>query len=200
MAGHELVYRASLVDLHHPADGRLVDVGELQHQAGEAEVAAERDDERRQPEPGDQRPLDEPEEAHRRQPAEDPQPPRQRDRRRDQLRDHERADAGAKADRQVDLAQQQHEDLGRAEHDEQRCLDHQVDEVLGGQELRALDLEEDHDRDQADEHGHGAGLTVLDPLPPCLEVLADRGRQHLWRRRGQLLVCDRGRWRVWSLR
>ena len=41
------------------------------------------------------------------------------------------ADAGDEADRQIDLAEQQDEDLAHAEQHEHRALHQQVDEVAG---------------------------------------------------------------------
>jgi hypothetical protein len=72
----------------------------------EGQLAAERHDERRQPELGDQRSLDQSEEPNRRHAADDPDPPGQVDRWGYQLGDHEAADAHAVADAQVDLGEQ----------------------------------------------------------------------------------------------
>ena len=53
----------------------------------------------------------------------------------DQLGDDDAADAADEADRQVDLAEQQREDLAHGQQHEDRALDQQVDEVAGGQEV-----------------------------------------------------------------
>ena len=71
------------------------------------------------------------------------------------LRPHQQrsdgADARVVADRQVDLAEQQYEHLGHAEHDERGALDQQVDEVAGRQEQRVLRTwKKIDDRDQAE--------------------------------------------------
>ena len=47
-----------------------------------------------------------------------------------------RADRARVADREVDLAEQQHEHLGHAEHDEGAGLLEQVDQVAGREEHR----------------------------------------------------------------
>ena len=86
--------------------------------------------------------------------------------------DH-RADGRVEPDRQVDLAEQQHEDLRHAEQDERHALGHQVDQVARGKEQRVLDLEEHHDRDQAEDDRQRAALPVPDPPPPDARVLAD---------------------------
>ena len=76
------------------------------------------------------------------------------------------ADAGDEPDRQVDLAEQQHEDLGHRQQHEHGSLDEQVDEVAGGQELRVEGLEDDRDEHQADDDRQDAALAGLDPREP----------------------------------
>ncbi len=134
VAVHELVDRARRVHLDHPADRRRVDVGELEHDAEEGQLTTQRDDERRQPQPRDQRPLNHAQEPHGQDAADDAEPPGQVDRRGDQLGDDEAADAHAVADAQVDLGEQQDERLGRAEQYVDRGLLEQVDQVLIGEE------------------------------------------------------------------
>ena len=53
-----------------------------------------------------------------------------------ELRDDQRADAGEVADREVDLAEQQHEDDAVGEHRRAGRLGDQVDEVDGREEVR----------------------------------------------------------------
>ena len=64
-----------------------------------------------------------------------------------QLRHDERADAGEVADREVDLAEQQHEDDAEREHRRAGALGDQVVEVDGGEEVRRREAEEDDDDD-----------------------------------------------------
>ncbi len=87
------------------------------------------------------------------------------------------ADAGHVADRQVDLPEHQHPDLGHAQQDEHRALDQEVDQVPGGQEDRVLDLEDDDEEDEAAEDGEHAALATADPLADHPDVLAQRSAQ-----------------------
>ena len=108
-------------------------------------------------------------------------------RQRQQPARNDRADHGGVADRQVDLAQQQHEDFGHAQHDDPRGLGHQVDQVSRGQEERAAHLEVDDDGDQPDDDRKRAALPATDPPPPDSGVLTERvgddlGSGHLGRR------------------
>ena len=93
-----------------------------------------------------------------------------------QQRGEHAADAGDEADRQVDLAQQQHEDDAHGDDRVRRRLDDQVDEVAGGQEAVVLRLEDDRDEDQADDDRQRAELAGLDVGPPAARVGADACR------------------------
>src|SRR5579875_2507121 len=73
--------------------------------------------------------------------------------------------------REIDLAEQQHEDLGHAEHHEHGALLEQVDDVAGGQELRVEPLEHDHDDDQGQDDRQDAAVTALEPQPDAAGVL-----------------------------
>src|SRR3954452_1739122 len=75
------------------------------------------------------------------------------------------------ADRQVDLAQQQHEDDPHADGREGGRLDDEVDEVASGEEVRVLRLEDDPDDDQADDDRQRAQLAGLDADPPAAGVV-----------------------------
>ena len=66
------------------------------------------------------------------------------------------------ADRKVDLAEQQDEDLADRQDDEHRALVEQVDEVARREEdvVRAHDLEDDRDGDEGDHDGQDAGVAA----------------------------------------
>jgi hypothetical protein len=129
------------------------------------------------------------EERAGREAQDDGDPPRQRVGR---PQGHGRTDRGVVADGQVDLAEQQDEDLGHAQQDERDALDHQVDQVARGQEQVAAHLEEDDDRDQAQDDGQRAALTVSDPLDPDTRVLTHRVGDQL-RRPGHYRIVGRVR-------
>ncbi len=100
---------------------------------------------------------------------------------------HVQGDDGAAGRRepggQVDLPEQQHEHLGHAQGDDERGLGHQVDQVARGEEQRAPDLEEQHDRDQAEDDRQRAALPAANPLEQDPHVLADRSGHQLRRSR-----------------
>ena len=68
-----------------------------------------------------------------------------------QLRHDERTDAREVPDRQVDLAEQQHEDDTEGEHRRTGHLVDQIGEVDGREEVRRRQAEEDDDEDLADD-------------------------------------------------
>ena len=86
-----------------------------------------------------------------------------------QLGDDERPDPGEVADREVDLAEQEHEDDAEREHRGAGRLVDQVDEVDGGEEVRRREPEDDDDEDLADDdrrRAEVAGAQVQPgPLP-----------------------------------
>src|ERR1700758_2115781 len=68
-----------------------------------------------------------------------------------QLGDRERADPRDVADRQVDLAEQEDEDDAVGQHRRAGHLDDDVAEVLGREEVRRLEAEEDDDEDECED-------------------------------------------------
>ena len=113
---------------------------QLDHDALEAEQAGQRDDERGQPEPGDQRALKRAEGGGGDKRGEDRRPPRPGDFRLHEYGHDGRPDPGDVAQRKIDLAEQQHEHLAHADQHEHRALHEQVDEVAGGEEFGVLDF------------------------------------------------------------
>lgn len=81
-------------------------------------------------------------------------------------------DAAGDAGGQVDLAQQQDEHEGHAQHDEARGLVHEVREVAGGEEVGAQDREEDAEDDESADRRQSAHLAAADALPPGVDLLA----------------------------
>src|SRR5581483_5383825 len=109
-----------------------------------------------------------------------------------ELGDDQRPDAGEVADRQVDLAEEQHEDDTEREHRRADGLVDEVDHVGGGEEVRRREAEDDHDGDLADddrERAEIAGAEVeLCPRPHACE--AARELLLLERRRAAVLPND----------
>ena len=70
------------------------------------------------------------------------------------------------ADRQVDLAEQQHEHDPHRDRRVGRRLHDQVDEVAGGEEAVVLALEDDRDDDQAEDDRQRSELARADVGPP----------------------------------
>ena len=83
------------------------------------------------------------------------------------------ADAAHEADRQVDLAEQQGEDLAHGQQHEDRALDQQVDQVAGGEEVRVQGLEDDRDEEQADDDRQHAALAAPQPDHQRPDVVAE---------------------------
>ena len=79
------------------------------------------------------------------------------------------------ADRQVDLAEQQHEDDAHGDRGVGRRLHDQVHEVRGREEAVVLRLEDDRDDDQPEDDRERAELARLDVGPPALRDVAQRG-------------------------
>src|SRR5580700_9842521 len=152
--------------------GGLVD--DVQQEAQPGQLAGQRDHEGRQPEPGDDDALDgAPDRGHG-------QADQHRERPRPGIRRHQhpagehRADRRGEADRQVDLAEQQDEHLGHAQHHDPRGLGNQVDQVARGQEQGVAGLEVDDDGHQAEQDGQEAAVAAAHPDQEDLGVLAER--------------------------
>src|SRR5207249_11644033 len=78
-------------------------------------------------------------------------------------------------DRKVDLAKQEDEDHAEGEHGQAGHLDDDVVEVVGGEEIRRLEAEEDDDYSQTDDDWQDAEVpcpqVVVGPAPePCLRL------------------------------
>ena len=136
---------------------------DLQEHALPEEEPGERDDERGQADPRDDRALEDADPGAGEQRGGDRGPPRPAVRRACEVGHDHPAEAGDEPDREVDLAEQQDEDLAHREQAEDRGLDEQVDEVAGGQELRVERLEEDRDQDQPRDDRQDPALAGLDP-------------------------------------
>src|SRR5438046_7665207 len=79
-----------------------------------------------------------------------------------ELRHGQRRDSAQVPDREVDLAQQQHEDDAEGEHCRARHLDDDVVEVVGGEEVGWLEAGEDEDERQPDGDGKDSGVGGVD--------------------------------------
>ena len=134
--------------------------GQGHHEGGQADL-------------DDQEPLERADGGGRHQPKDDGRPPGQVVRRRDEDGGDHRPDAGDEPNREIDLAENQHPDLGHAEEDEDRTLDEQVGDVAGREEDRVLDLEDHHQDDEPGDDGEDAALAVSDALGPGCGVLAE---------------------------
>ena len=157
-----------------------VAVDQVEQQAGQAELAGQGHDERRQPELGDEDALQRAVGGGDRERGEDGGPPRVAEGEHPQRDDG--AAGGGEAGGEVDLAEQQHEDLGHAEGDDERRLGHQVDQVARRQEQRVLDLEDDHDDDQADDDRQRAALARAHAPADDPQVVAERVGEQVGRR------------------
>ena len=137
--------------------------------------ARERHDERGQPQARDDLALHEADRGADREAAGDRRGPAEVERRVGEDHGHGAADRTGEAERQVDLAEQQHEDLGHAEDDELGGLLEEVDQVRRGEEPRAQDLEDDDDRDQAEHDRQRAALAAANALHPGVTYSRERG-------------------------
>ena len=130
------------------------------------EEAGQRDDERRDTDVGDDRPLGSPDcradgecrgDRHESSPR-DLVPTR----RIHELGRREGTDPGHVADREVDLAEQEDEHDAVGEHRGPGHLDDDVDEVLRGEEVGRLEAEEDDDEDLPEDDREDAEIARLD--------------------------------------
>ena len=143
---------------------------------------AERDDERRHPQPGHERSLDGANRSAGEQRHDDRRPPRKiRAARLHKLGHHDAAKPHDQADREVDLAEEQGEDLSHRQHHVHGALLEEVDQVLRRQELSVRDLEADGDHHDGQDHGQDTAVATADPEPRGPEVLAERlGEEPSW--------------------
>jgi hypothetical protein len=74
----------------------------------------------------------------------------------------------------VDLAEQQDEAFADPQEHNDGRLDEEVDEVPIREEQRALDLEDDDDRDERTEYRQHTALASPNPPPPREEVVPER--------------------------
>ncbi len=137
------------------------------------EEAGERDDERGQTDPRDDRSLEHADSRAGEERGRNCRIPGPAvGRAREVGHDHP-AEAGDEPDREVDLAEEQDEDLPHRQQAEDRSLDEQVDEVAGGQELVVEGLEQDRDQDHPCDDRQDPALAGLEPRERGSEVLAD---------------------------
>jgi len=102
--------------------------------------------------------------------------------------EHAGGDTSGVAGRQVDLAQQEHEDQAHREHRDRRPLQDQVREVERvGEGGPGQEGEDEHQHDQTGDRGEGPDVATAEPdhvvVEGALEGLADDGR---------LVLADRG--------
>ena len=117
-----------VVQVDHAADADVAGrADQVEQHAGQAELAGQGHHERRQPQLGDDDALQRAVGRGRGERGEHRGPPRVAEREHPQRDDG--GAGGGEAGGQVDLAEQQHEDLGHAERDDERRLGHQVDQV-----------------------------------------------------------------------
>ena len=145
-------------------------------QADQRERAGQRDDERRDAEARDHEPVEQSDEGA------EPQRGEHREHRsdvalHDQHRHHRGAEPAHRADRQVDLAQQQEEHDADRDGRHGRLLQHQVGEVAGAQEPVVLELEEGPDRPDHQQHEKRAGLAVRELAAYLSEPCARAARR-----------------------
>src|SRR5262249_49940663 len=168
-------------------DDRAALLERVQDHALPDQEAGERDDERGNPDEGDDRPLA----------ATDRRAGRDRDQHREdavrlpaaagelELSHDQRPDTCEVADREVDLAEQEYEDDAVREHAGARGLRDQVHEVDRREEVRRREAEDDHDGDLADDERRSpevAGADVElrafpDATEPTRQLLLLEGRR-----------------------
>src|SRR6266540_3652618 len=85
-------------------------------------------------------------------------------------------DSAHESDREVDLADQEHEDDADADHRNACHLSDQVREVDGGEEDVRLRGEEDRDPDDPDDHREAADVAGLERLPAGTDDAAEAVR------------------------
>ena len=90
-----------------------------------------------------------------------------------------RADAREVADREVDLAEQEHEDHAEGEHRRSGGLADQVGEVDGGEEVRRREAEDDDDDDLAEDDREGAEVPRPQVEPGSLPETGETARELL---------------------
>jgi hypothetical protein len=97
-----------------------------------------------------------------------------------ELGDGDAGDAAHVPDREVDLADEEHEDDTDGDHRDAGHLPDQVREVDCGEEDVRLRREEERDRDDPDDHGQAAHVAALQRVPATphhrAEALVLRGR------------------------
>ena len=170
-----------VVQVDHAADADVAGrADQVEQHAGQAELAGQGHDERRQLQLGDDDALQRAVGRGGGERGEHRGPQRVAE------REHPQRDDGAagrgEAGGEVDLAEQQHEDLGHAERDDERRLCHQVDQVARRQEQRVLHLEDDHDDDQAHDDGQRAALARADTPADDPQVVAEVVGEQVGRR------------------
>src|SRR5579864_1771329 len=107
-----------------------------------------------------------------------------------QLGDRERADPRDVADRQVDLAEQEDEDDAVRQHRRAGHLDDDVAEVLGREEVRRLEAEEDDDEDERDDDREDAQVARADVRRRAAKQPGQPGGLFLFRSRAPVLADD----------
>uniref|UniRef100_J1RUT9 Dehydrogenase n=1 Tax=Streptomyces auratus AGR0001 TaxID=1160718 RepID=J1RUT9_9ACTN len=171
-----LVLEVVAGEVLHQAAGRRVDGALVAHhpdlQAAPAEEAGQRDDEGRHTDFGEKEPVQGADGQSRDDGDQDREPVV------DALGDaedgpHGRADTRHRADRQVDLAEQQHEDDADGHDAEAGGVDTDVREAVRGQEAAVLELEDDRDDDQADDDRQRAQLTTAHPALEVAEIAGE---------------------------
>ena len=155
-----------LRELHEARLERQVDrafgAEDLQLETEKAEQPGQGDDEARDPEPGVHRAVreaDDEGDADRDEDREDDRPAPTHG----AHRDDRRCEAADRPDREVDLAQQQHQDDTDGDRADGGALQREVDEVARGEEGVVQALEHDPDDDEPDHHRDGAEVPTSQP-------------------------------------
>ena len=140
-------------------------------------------DEGRDPEPGGQRPLEGAEHAAADERGEYGCPPRPARPGLHQLEGDHSADKRDRADREVDLRDEQDHCLSYRQHHVHGAQPEDIHEVARPQEgvLGGDDLEDDGDHHHGQDHGQDTAVAAADPEPPGPEVLAQRLGEELGR-------------------
>src|SRR5215469_7031540 len=143
--------------------------------SGEQQESAQGHDERRNPEPSNERPLEGADHAAARERREYRRPPRPvGPRLLDELESNHAADKSDRADREVDLAEQQDYRLRHRQHHINGAQPEDVDEVARPQKcvLGGDYLEDDGDQHDGQNYGQDTAVATADPKPPRPDVLA----------------------------
>ena len=154
--------------------------------------AGERDDERRDTHPRDDRALPQADHGangnggrYRQQPVDLVPAAGQLE-----LGNRDGTDAGHVADREIDLPDQEDEDDAEGEHRRPGHLDEDVVEVDRGEEVRRLEAEEDDDEDEAEDDRQDAEVPRLEVVDDATDLAGQPTRLRLVGRAAASVLAD----------